>query len=315
MKQAFQFLIIFCISICIIEIHEVKKALLGVAGYWQPTQRLGKAVDHNNETSPVRNSSVMRQQTGISLHKTRVDVDAKGLNITSPSSSIQVHNIPKDKLRNGIPSNNTLLEGMIPEEIQPKDIARKDMPAHDISLKDITSTDLPPKIITPNDTLPKDLAPEVISHNDLTPKDILTKDMPPTTKPPKNIPKAKYDVSEERSYLFPLHFDSNGPNVQYTAFRKGVAFAMFYKRTIVEMWFYSHWTSGSHTRHFLNETIDMKKLREITDIATLDVFKKDCNNTIDIVLMDPFDVTRSGSLQEFTESYIQKQRGLEKSLG
>nr|XP_006816854.1 PREDICTED: uncharacterized protein LOC102804333 [Saccoglossus kowalevskii] len=123
-------------------------------------------------------------------------------------------------------------------------------------------------------------------------------------------------AKKTRRYLFPLHWDYNGPNVQYGSFAKGVAFALAYGRTVVENWFGTHWTSGAKSIRFLNETFDMQTLGEIVDVALVDEFRKDCNSTVERLLMHPY--YRMGSVKtkpEYLERFKFKRDGLEKRYG
>ncbi|XP_002735035.2 uncharacterized protein LOC100377725 [Saccoglossus kowalevskii] len=120
-------------------------------------------------------------------------------------------------------------------------------------------------------------------------------------------PKAKHT---QRYYIFPLRFDYNGPNVYYSTFRRGVFFALYYNRTVVENWFRTHWSSpAARSTRFLNETFDIEKLNEIVDVATVAEFKRDCNSTIDVLLMHPFIRT---NLELFVSKYAKVKEKLEK---
>ncbi|XP_070566987.1 uncharacterized protein [Ptychodera flava] len=93
-----------------------------------------------------------------------------------------------------------------------------------------------------------------------------------------------------RRFLVSVHYDINGPNVHYEAFRAGLAYAVQEKRTIVESFFYTHWTQGhnkTRLKRQLNETFDLSKLRQIVDYATVAEFNRECNNTIELLLVDP----------------------------
>ncbi|XP_077865598.1 uncharacterized protein LOC144352390 [Saccoglossus kowalevskii] len=132
---------------------------------------------------------------------------------------------------------------------------------------------------------------------------------------PKNNEEIKVN-SKDRLYLFPLHYDYNGPNVQYGSFMRGVAFALAYKRTVVENWFHTHWTSGRKLMKYVNETFDLGKLKQLVDVATVHDFKRDCNSTVERLLMHPY--YRMGSTKtknDYLQRYAFKKEGLEKYYG
>ncbi|XP_070551259.1 uncharacterized protein [Ptychodera flava] len=97
----------------------------------------------------------------------------------------------------------------------------------------------------------------------------------------------------KRRYLLIVHYDSNGPNVQYAAWRSGVAFALHFNRTVVELMFRAHGLNQENhtlpTRHYVNDTYDIKKLQEVVDFATLDEFNRDCNHSVQTLLLNPLD--------------------------
>ncbi|XP_077865600.1 uncharacterized protein LOC144352391 [Saccoglossus kowalevskii] len=117
----------------------------------------------------------------------------------------------------------------------------------------------------------------------------------------------------KKYYLFALHYDYNGPNVQYGAFVNGAAFAVAYNRTLVEIWFSTHWTSGGKETRFLNETFDMAYLKNLVDVASVEEFKKECNSTVRRLLMHPY--FRMGDIkkkEDYFKRYEWKRAGLEK---
>ncbi|XP_077865597.1 uncharacterized protein LOC102804210 [Saccoglossus kowalevskii] len=122
-----------------------------------------------------------------------------------------------------------------------------------------------------------------------------------------------------KRYLFPLHCDNNGPNVQYGVFRMGIAFAMYYNRTVVENTFGGHWTSAQAgaevvtRRRFVNETFDLPKIQKLVDVATVEEYQRECNGVIDNVLMHPF--IKKPSLDEYSAIYSRKRGCLQTRYG
>ncbi|XP_077997853.1 uncharacterized protein LOC144450969 [Glandiceps talaboti] len=111
----------------------------------------------------------------------------------------------------------------------------------------------------------------------------------------KNSEFTETDVTGTRNadqrYLVPVHFDGNGPNVQYNSFGAGVAYALYYKRSVVEPIFFTHWEQkgGGRQTRYMNETFDLEKLKKIVEFVTLKQFNLDCNNSIEMMLVDPME--------------------------
>ncbi|XP_070566029.1 uncharacterized protein [Ptychodera flava] len=109
-----------------------------------------------------------------------------------------------------------------------------------------------------------------------------------------------------RRFLVSVHYDFNGPNVHYEAFRAGLAYAFQEKRTIVEPYFFTHWTQGLAVRRkrLFNETFDLSKLRQIVDYATVEEFNKECNHTIEVLLVDPAVTVDRDAYLDRAEKYL-----------
>ncbi|XP_070566986.1 uncharacterized protein [Ptychodera flava] len=100
---------------------------------------------------------------------------------------------------------------------------------------------------------------------------------------------SKLTKVSSRRFLVSVHYDINGPNVHYEAFRAGLAYAVQEKRTIVESFFYTHWTQGHNKtklKRLFNETFDLSKLSQIVEYSTVAEFNRECNNTIELLLVD-----------------------------
>ncbi|XP_077978941.1 uncharacterized protein LOC144434364 [Glandiceps talaboti] len=92
-----------------------------------------------------------------------------------------------------------------------------------------------------------------------------------------------------RRYLISVHFDNNGPNVQYESFQAGLKHALYRNRTIVASLFFTHWTQeggAGRVRQF-DETFDVQRLREVIQVATLQEFQQECNHSVHVLLVDP----------------------------
>ncbi|XP_006818986.1 uncharacterized protein LOC102801126 [Saccoglossus kowalevskii] len=174
------------------------------------------------------------------------------------------------------------------------------------------------KTITENDIRQNSSKIKMTEERNLTElKHAGGKELPNSDKnvvPPKesHIQKVTTPNLSEKTYLFPLHYDYNGPNVQYSSFRFGVAFALTYNRTVVENWFSTHWTTGAKQIRYVNETFDMAKLQEIVDVASVNEFKEACNSTVDALLMHPYHRMGGRTKAQYLERFLWKQKGLEK---
>nr|XP_006815138.1 PREDICTED: uncharacterized protein LOC102806000 [Saccoglossus kowalevskii] len=94
----------------------------------------------------------------------------------------------------------------------------------------------------------------------------------------------------KKKYILPIHHFGSGPNFNYLHFRMTLLFALYTNRTAVESWFYIHFSQKrSLGWKFLNETFDIDKIRNLIDVAYIDEFKRECNSTVDMVIMWPSD--------------------------
>ncbi|XP_077861466.1 uncharacterized protein LOC144341670 [Saccoglossus kowalevskii] len=91
---------------------------------------------------------------------------------------------------------------------------------------------------------------------------------------------------KKKRYLLPIHHYGSGSNFNFEHFRMAALYALYTNRTIVEKWFYTHYSQERHAIgwKFLNETIDVDKLQELVGVAGIDEFRRNCNKTIDKVI-------------------------------
>ncbi|XP_070554906.1 uncharacterized protein [Ptychodera flava] len=105
-----------------------------------------------------------------------------------------------------------------------------------------------------------------------------------THKPIKSI---QSNNGSERYLLYINAYQRGGPNCQYNHFFDALTYCVMENRSLVDaVRFFAHhlFNDGTMTRRFLQETFDLEILRQIVDIVSLERFKRECNNTVDIVL-------------------------------
>ncbi|XP_077869476.1 uncharacterized protein LOC102808471 [Saccoglossus kowalevskii] len=90
----------------------------------------------------------------------------------------------------------------------------------------------------------------------------------------------------DHRYMIPVHLDGNGPNCQYQALRAGMKYALIKNLTLSEIFFFNHWTAGNEFsgRKFVNETFDMKIIKELVDLISVEEFRHLCNGAVGVVI-------------------------------
>ncbi|XP_070558585.1 uncharacterized protein [Ptychodera flava] len=89
-------------------------------------------------------------------------------------------------------------------------------------------------------------------------------------------------------YLFPMfRLGVGGPNYQYNSLKTAIGFAMKHNRAIVLSHFFPHHMNSISERMLFNETFDIEKLSEIIPVASVEQFKKDCDNNLGVTVHGP----------------------------
>ncbi|XP_077983443.1 uncharacterized protein LOC144438266 [Glandiceps talaboti] len=103
-------------------------------------------------------------------------------------------------------------------------------------------------------------------------------------------------------YLLPIEYYNSGPNYLYRNFVIAAQMAMYQNRSIVEISFPRHHSQGrgldTDLRTF-NATFDVQQLHKVLHTISLEDFKRECNNTVDAVMMSMSSANSAERLENY----------------
>ncbi|XP_077980211.1 uncharacterized protein LOC144435493 [Glandiceps talaboti] len=103
-------------------------------------------------------------------------------------------------------------------------------------------------------------------------------------------------------YLLPIEYYNSGPNYLYRNFRIAAIVAMYQNRSIVEISFPRHHSQGRGLEtdlRMFNSTFDVDQLHKVLHTISLENFKRECNNTVNAVMMSMSSANSSDRLENY----------------
>ncbi|XP_070570432.1 uncharacterized protein [Ptychodera flava] len=118
-----------------------------------------------------------------------------------------------------------------------------------------------------------------------TEEDTASWEAQPILQPAINVSTAAIEPRSRPQYILPVFRGiGQGPNNQYLSFKAVVLYAILHNKTLVLPPFFNHHRITEDDVRSFQETFNVDLLGSFVPVATLDEFKRDCNNRVDAVL-------------------------------